>query len=300
MAFAELMTRLDRNHPLWNELEDIARRFFTGLMHVQDPETGLWALVVDRRDYPGMWLETTGSSMFVYSICKLVEAGVLPAEPYLACARRGYNGLQLRIGLGHWDYPYMSDACQGTLPRLDLDRWLQSHRNDNDFHVIGPFLRAEDALWRIAPPEMAVIGDLKTSENLIGQMLNVGGYYFFSIPELYNSPNLNLFRVLVIEHGAVDNNIANVVSYPEKLAEYAQSGGTVIMMEQENDDWPGRTFPNLEKSLKGSSGNETIKVAHGQGQVIYCRTYPQLKISMSEIERLEELKDFVESVMSGI
>ncbi len=275
LALTELMTRLDRKHPKWNELQDIVTRFFTGLIHAQDPETGLWALVVDRRDYPGMWLETTGSSMYVYSICKLVEAGVLPAKPFLDCARRGYNGLQQRLGLGHWDYPYLSDACQGTLPRMDLSSWLTTHRNDNDFHVIGPFLMAEEALWRVAPPEVAVIGELKAPESLVGQALNVGGLYFFSVPELYNSPDLGRFRALIIERGAVDHNTADVAAYPEKLVEYVENGGTLLLFEQKNTRWVEQTFPGLDGNLE-IAATETRATKHGSGRVFYLKDYSKL------------------------
>ncbi len=300
LALTELMTRLDRKHPKWNELQEIIERFFTGLGHVQDPETGLWALVIDRRDYPGMWFETTGSSMYVYSICKLVEAGVLPPEPYLDIARRGYNGIQQRLSLGHWDYPYLSDACQGTMPRLDLDRWITAHRNDNDLHVLGPFLMAEEALWRVAPPEVAVIGDLKKPENLAGQILNVAGVSFFSVPELYNSPNMDRFRTLVVERGALDSNTANIAAYPEKLADFAGQGGTVLVLEQENETWLGKTFPGLSKVLAGSQDGGTVETAHGDGRVIYCRSYPVLDNGMSENERVAELKSFAQKFMQGI
>jgi unsaturated rhamnogalacturonyl hydrolase len=292
LALTELMTRLDRKHPKWNELQGIIERFFTGLGHVQDPETGLWALVIDRRDYPGMWFETTGSSMYVYSICKLVEAGVLPREPYLEIARRGYNGIQQRLELGHWDYPYLSDACQGTLLWLDLDRWITSHRNDNDLHVLGPFLMAEEALWRVAPPDVAVIGNLKKPGNLAGQILNVAGVSFFSVPELYNAPELSLFRALVVERGALDSNTSNIAAYPQKLAEFAGQGGTLLVLEQENVGWLKKTFPGLGKALASSPDGGTVEAAHGDGRVIYCRSYPVLDNSMSENERVAVLKKF--------
>ncbi|MBW7997116.1 MAG: PKD domain-containing protein [Candidatus Glassbacteria bacterium] len=275
LAFTELMTRLDRNHPLWERLEDIVRQFFTGLIHAQDPETGLWALVVDRRDYPGMWFETTGTSMFVYSICRLVEAGVLPEEPYLDCARRGYNGLQQRIGMGHRDYPYISDACQGTMPRLDLDRWLTAHRRDNDLHVIGPYLMAEEAIWRVAPPDVAVIGNLKQAGSLAGQTLNLAGAAFFQVPDLYCAPGLDRFRAVVVERGALECNTANIAAYPGKLAEYVENGGTLLFFEQENANWIEQTFPGLAGNLE-TAATEARGIKHGRGRVFYLRDYSEL------------------------
>jgi hypothetical protein len=275
LAFTELMTRLDRGHPQWDRLENIVGMFFTGLMRVQDPETGLWALVLDRPDYPGMWFETTGTSMFVYSICRLVEAGVLPREPYLEVARRGYNGLQQRIGLGLWDYPYISDACQGTSPRLNLARWIQSHRHDNDLHVIGPYLMAEETLWRVAPPDVAVIGDLKQGHNQVGRALNMAGAAFFQIPDLYSAPPLDRFRAVVLERGALDLNTANVEAYPEKLAEYVENGGKLVLFEQQYTRWVERTFPGLSGKLDDA---ETVSdgVEHGSGRVYYLREYNKI------------------------
>jgi len=294
------MTRLVTNHPYRAELEDIVKQFFTGVIHAQDPETGLWALVIDQRDYPGMWLETTGSSMFVYSICRLVEAGVLPADPYLACARRGYNGLQQRIGLGHQNYPYLSDACQGTAPRLDLNRWIQSHRQDNNFHVFGPFLSAEEALWRLSPPETAIIGDLKASENLSGQILNVGGSFFFNIPELFTSPELTQFQTLIIERNAIDNNHANVAAYPEKLTAFVNQGGTLFMFEQENKDWLIQAFSEFKPILKPDNEEKIVEITFGEGRIFYCKDYPELKSDMSESKRVAVLQTFVKSYMQDI
>ena len=291
MAFAELMPRLTREHPLYGRLEGIVTEFFTGIVHAQDPRTGLWALVVDRREYPGMWLETTGSCMYVQALCRLVETGVLPRQPFLDCARRGYNGLQQRIGMGHWDYPYLSDACQGTLPRLNLERWIQAHRHDNDLHVIGPYLMAEEALWRVAPPDVAVVGNLKAESSLAGQILNVGGISFFQVPGMYDMPDLGTFRTVVVERGAVDSNRANIAAYPDRLREVALNGGTVAAFSQQDGAWLEAAFPELKDRLREGQG-EWLEAVVGDGRVIYCRSYPQVTGEMDEAASVAELRGF--------
>jgi hypothetical protein len=288
LAFSELMPRLSHTHPLYDPLRQTVIKFFTGLIHAQDPETGLWALVVDKRNHPGMWLETTGSSMYVYAICRLVEAGVLPEQPFLDCARRGYNGLQQWIGLGHWDYPYISDACQGTRPRLNLESWIRTHRNDNDLHVIGPFLMAEEALWRTAPPDVAVIGKLKREGSLAGRILNTSGAAFFQVPDLYCCPDLDGFRAVVLERGALDSNSANCNSYSAKLRQYVLDGGVIYSFAQQDEPGLVEIFPELKDKLSG----DRISVNAGAGRIEYCRGYPLLTSDMDEDSRMAELQKF--------
>ncbi|MBN2288854.1 MAG: glycoside hydrolase family 88 protein, partial [Candidatus Glassbacteria bacterium] len=210
MAFTELLLRLPPGHPSREMLRGTVLGFFSGLLRAQDPETGLWAQVTDKRDYPGMWLETTSTSMFVYSAARLVEAGLLPAEPFLAMARRGYNGLQQRLKMGAFSYPYLSDACMGTGPMFSLERWLQAQRRSNDRHVVGSFLMAEEALWRAAPPAVAVIGDLSAPESRLGPALNYNGLYFYQIPDLYTTADLDSFSAVIVDRFALDRNAANL------------------------------------------------------------------------------------------
>ena len=115
LAWTELMEVLPESHLRRIECERAIRRFFDGVVNTQDPDTGLWSLITDRADYPGMWRETTSTGMFVYAMTRLVELGVLPREPYLDAARRGYNGLQQRIRTGIPCVPVPERRVRGHL-----------------------------------------------------------------------------------------------------------------------------------------------------------------------------------------
>ncbi len=264
LAFTELIARLPENHPKRKKLVKIIRTFFTGLVHAQDTDTGLWALITDKLDYPGMWLETTSTSMFVYSLCRLVELGVLPPEPFTSAARRGYNGLQQRIKLGAFNYPYLSDCCQGTMVRINLARWLQAHRRDNDYHALGPFLMAEEALWRLAPPDVAVIGTLRPGESTLGMTLNRAGFFFHQIPNLYTAVDLGSFSRIFVDKGAFDRNDADVRAYARVLLDFAQAGGTVVYFSQQE----------VESLLEGlPSGIDFKRKAYGKPVVEHDATW---------------------------
>ncbi|MBN2288201.1 MAG: glycoside hydrolase family 88 protein [Candidatus Glassbacteria bacterium] len=294
LAFAELMPRLPASHPRRAELTRIVRGFFNGILRTQDPVTGLWALITDKLDYPGMWLETTSTSMFVYSMVVLVECSVLPEEPFLASARRGYNGLQQRIRMGAFSYPYLSDACQGSSARVNMGRWLQAHRHDNDYHVLGPFLMAEEALWRAAPPEVAVVGTLRPSRSGLGPLLNRAGLYFYQVPNLYTAGELGAFGAVVVDRGALDRNDADIRAYCGSLLDYAAAGGTLVYFPQDNPDLllealpPGIAFKRaadgyavpetgsgwLAVSLGPEKQAGLVVTGHGRGKVVYCSVCP--------------------------
>jgi len=298
LAFTELLLRLPRDHPRRDTVYKIAVGFFSGLVRAQDPETGLWAQVTDKLNYPGMWLETTSTSMFVYSMVRLVEAGILPAHPYLDAARRGYNGLQQRLKMGAFSYPYLSDACMGTGPMFNMDRWLQAQRRSNDRHVVGPFLMAEEALWRSAPPDVAVIGDLGSPQSRLGQALNYNGLFFYQVPDLYSTVDLDIFSAVVVDRAALDNNTANIAAYYGRLLEFAERGGKVLVFSQQNKELLAGFFPDsckmelLKTSGQGETVQRLIKLRRGQGEIYYCLGYPQIDESFFPAPAAVNLDDF--------
>ena len=291
LAFTELMAALPEKHSKRAELTRIINAFFTGIVRTQDPKTGLWAQVTDKLDSPGMWLETSSSGMFVYSLCRLTELGVLPSEPFLTAARKGYNGLQQRVRLGAFGYPYLSDGCQGTMPRVNLQRWIETHREDNGYHAVGPFLMAEEAVWRVAPPKVGVVGTLRPGQSSLGQILTLVGTSFHQIPSLFNPVELSTFETIHVDNGAFDRNDADILAYSKKLLEYAGNGGVVIYFSQQDRQAllkalpPGLSFKeDSDKSckvefdgnwkrvvVKTNLGNFTFyRIAQGKGYIMYC------------------------------
>lgn len=282
LAWAELMEVLPESHPRRAETERAIRRFFGGVVASQDPDTGLWALITDRVDHPGMWMETTSSGMFVYAMVRLLELGVLPSTPFLDSARRGYNGLQQRIRLGAQGFPYLSDGCEGTLPRVNIERWLAAHRHDNDFHAVGPYLRAEEAVWRVAPPEVAVIGG--TGREIVNSLeisLNRDGRYFYRIPELGSTPDLERFGSVYVAAGAFDRDEAGIRTLFPRLVSYARSGGRLVLCRQQRlDELLAALPPGLDPRgdnpvptggwVSSSNGDaRSFRLGYGEGEIIY-------------------------------
>ena len=92
MALVDTLDYFPAKHPQRPELIAILNRLAKAVSTYQDPKSGLWYQVMDKGTAKGNYLETSGSSMFVYALAKGVRNGYLPAN-YLAVAKRGYKGL---------------------------------------------------------------------------------------------------------------------------------------------------------------------------------------------------------------
>jgi unsaturated rhamnogalacturonyl hydrolase len=92
MALVDTLDYFPRTHPRRAELIAILNRLAKAVAKYQDSKTGLWYEVVDKGSEKGNYLESSGSSMFVYALAKGVRDGYLPVS-YLSVAKRGYNGL---------------------------------------------------------------------------------------------------------------------------------------------------------------------------------------------------------------
>ncbi len=134
----------------YRELQDIFRLMIKGILQYQDPETGLFYQVIDRGDFPGNYLETSGSSMVAYALIKGIRMGILLQEKYEPAACRVMEGLLNRqlqekegrveltgicsvAGLGPEDKPHRDGS---------VEYYLSEAVVSDDAKGVGPFLMA--------------------------------------------------------------------------------------------------------------------------------------------------------------
>ncbi len=125
-------------------LEHIASR----LKDIQDPATGTWYQVLDRSGDPGNYLESTCTTMFVYSLFKAVRKGYLDPS-YLEVAINGYKGiLDTFIQVDDQGVVSITNCCAvaglgGKNYRSgDYAYYLSETVRDNDPKAVGPFIMA--------------------------------------------------------------------------------------------------------------------------------------------------------------
>ncbi|WP_316802537.1 glycoside hydrolase family 88 protein [Pedobacter nototheniae] len=93
MALVDVLDNFPANHPKRPELLAILKRTANAIVNYQDAKTGVWYDVMDMPDKKGNYLESSASSMFVYSLAKAIRQGNLP-QSYFAATEKGYKGLQ--------------------------------------------------------------------------------------------------------------------------------------------------------------------------------------------------------------
>jgi len=92
MALVDVLDYFPKDHPKRDSLIAILRRLATAIERYQDPNSGLWYQILDKRGAAGNYPEASASCMFVYSLAKAVRRGYLRPS-YLKVAKKGYQGI---------------------------------------------------------------------------------------------------------------------------------------------------------------------------------------------------------------
>ncbi|MDD3321052.1 MAG: glycoside hydrolase family 88 protein [Paludibacter sp.] len=80
MAIVDVLDYLPENHPQRPEMIKILKRVCTSLLPYQDKKTGLWYQVTNFPNRKGNYLESTGTTMFIYAMAKGANKGSLPKK----------------------------------------------------------------------------------------------------------------------------------------------------------------------------------------------------------------------------
>lgn len=113
MALVDILDYLPTTHANYNRMIEILQNLAVGIKNYQDPVSGLWFQVVDKGDRNDNWLETSGSSMFVYSLKKAIDHGYIDSATYMPVVDKGWAGLQTTITLDSRNRPVINDFVFG-------------------------------------------------------------------------------------------------------------------------------------------------------------------------------------------
>jgi unsaturated rhamnogalacturonyl hydrolase len=96
VALVDVLDWFPKDHPARPKLIAALNRTAVAIVNYQDKPTGLWWQVLDQGARPGNFLETSASSMFVYTLAKGARMGYLPLADE-AAAKRGWDGIQKKF-----------------------------------------------------------------------------------------------------------------------------------------------------------------------------------------------------------
>lgn len=133
LAQATLLEYLTENHHMRDSLLNIFRTTVEGLSRYQS-ENGLWHQLLDKSD---SYLETSGSSMFVYGIAKGINEGWID-DVYKPVAINGWKGLETMIT----ETGDVNNICIGTGTSTSLSYYYKRPVELNDLHGLGSVIMA--------------------------------------------------------------------------------------------------------------------------------------------------------------
>ena len=92
MALVDALDYFPEAHPQRKALINILQRYADAISRVQDNQSGVWWDVLNFPNREGNYLESSASSMFVYTLAKGVRKGYL-SSTFLPVAQKGYKGI---------------------------------------------------------------------------------------------------------------------------------------------------------------------------------------------------------------
>lgn len=149
MALADVLDYFPEDHPDHGPLVRLYQEVAEAVVNVQDPVSGVWWQILDQPNREGNYLESSVSSMFVYSLLKGVRQGWLDEDVYLDRAARGYRGLLDEfVRMGDDGLPSLTRVVSVAGLGGDNDRdgsyeyYLSEPVVADDPKVVGPFILA--------------------------------------------------------------------------------------------------------------------------------------------------------------
>jgi len=147
LALAQFVDLLPAVHPGRGEIMAALRDFVHAIVRYQDAGTGLWYQVVDKGDRPDNWLETSCSSLFVFTIATAIRQGVV-GEEFRDAAVKGYRGLIGKLRRNEKGLLVVPDICIGTSAG-NYEYYVSRPVSENDLHGVGAFVMASVAMHEL-------------------------------------------------------------------------------------------------------------------------------------------------------
>lgn len=147
MSIVDVLDYLPENYSKRGEIITIFKNMTDALLKVQD-STGVWYQVLDQRDRKGNYLESSGSSMFVYAIAKAIRKGYIDKR-YYPFVKKGYDGLLKNfVKVSPDGIVTLTSICSGAGlggdPYRDgsFEYYISVPLVNNDLKGVGPFIMA--------------------------------------------------------------------------------------------------------------------------------------------------------------
>jgi unsaturated rhamnogalacturonyl hydrolase len=285
MGLVDVLDYFPKDHPRRAELIDILNRTAAGIVKYQDTVSGVWWQVTDKGGQAGNYLESSGSSMFVYGLAKAVRMGYL-SDSYLPNVKKGYDGLIKNfIETDAKNNVHLTKTVGGAglggTPYRDgtYDYYVKEPTRSDDLKATGPFMEAciEVELlnnFAVGKGKNVVLDNYFNNEyrkdnglkyhytwedrfdsgfQWLGSIFNDFGAKTSTLTVALNAKNLKSADVYII----VDPDSKKETAKPnyinstdiQEISNWVKAGGTLVMMANDTSNCEIPHFNELAKTF---------------------------------------------------
>ena len=148
LVLVEALETIPESHPKYNELKNIFVRLAAGLKNTQDPVSGGWYQVVDKTSNPDNWLETSGSTMFVYMIQQGINLGFISKKDYGEVVEKGYKFICNNAKINRHGLVDIYNACDGLSVQDSYSKYINHKQSLNAKEAVVGFVWATEIVER--------------------------------------------------------------------------------------------------------------------------------------------------------
>lgn len=157
MALVDILDYVPEDHPKRKELIQIVQKVFTAVLKAQDSKSVVWWQVMDQPGRKDNYLESTCSTMFVYSFAKAYRKGYVGSK-FIRSARIGFDGILKQFIKENTDGTISITRCcavAGLGGKNPQDRdgsfeyYISEPIREDDAKAVGPFIMAGIELQKI-------------------------------------------------------------------------------------------------------------------------------------------------------
>lgn len=149
MACVDVLDFIPEHEAGRESVIEILNKLAAQIKRTQDPATGVWYQVIDRSGDEGNYLESSCSTMFVYTLLKALRKGYI-CPSYMEVAKKGYEGLLTQfIEVDDRGVVSITKGCAvaglGGKPVYrtgDYNYYITEKIRSNDAKAVGPFIMA--------------------------------------------------------------------------------------------------------------------------------------------------------------
>lgn len=141
LVVPELLAILPKTHKDYKAVLDVYTKMSKGIKDSQDKQTGGWFFIVDKPAHPLNFIDASGTAMFLYSIQRGINLGLLSAKEYAAVPQKGYEALKPFLVVNQNGLIDLIGACDGVTIKRDFVEYVMVNKILNAKEAVA------GALW---------------------------------------------------------------------------------------------------------------------------------------------------------